>query len=93
MAVTGANLDQLAALGQEFNNDADAIDALIKRIDTMLPQAQWTGGNAQAFTNNWQNTWKTQLQAIADGQGGLRANGAYIKQQVQALRQATGTGG
>ena len=91
MAVTGANLEQLKQLSQEFLSDAQLIDALIPRIDAKLAAAQWTGGNATNFTNNWQSQWKPMLKSLADGDGGLRQNGNYINSQATALGQATGT--
>ena len=91
MAVTGANLEQLKQLSQEFLSDATQIDALIARIDAKLAAAQWTGGNATQFTSNWQSQWKPMLKNMADGDGGLQQNGQYINSQVSAIGQATGT--
>lgn len=92
MAVTGANLEQLKVLAQEFLSDADLIDAMVPRIDAKIAAAQWTGGHAQNFISHWVNEYKPMLKNLSDGQGGLRDNGNFINVNGQNLGQVTGTG-
>lgn len=89
--VSGADLEQLYTLGKNFCSDADQLETLITAIDNQIAASQWTGVTASQWQGTtWAEQFKPTLKNIAEGTGGLRQTGEWLKSQAQAIATATG---
>ncbi len=87
--MVGADLEQMAALENQFGNEANAVSDLIVRISGTVENTSWVGQYANEFRGKWEGEFKTALNnlvtALGEAQGVVAAN----KRNIAA---ATGQG-
>lgn len=86
MAQLGADVEQLDQLARTFNEEAGKIQQAVSRISGQVNGVWWKGPDADRFRNEWEGTYRNQLQRIADE---LRQQATKVRNQAQQQRQTS----
>ena len=62
----GADPDVMRGVGREFTNAGGDLRNLIARLNTQVQNISWTGGAASHFKGEWETSYVTKLNALAD---------------------------
>ncbi len=53
MAIWGADVEELKALGTDLTNKASDIKGILAQLNSKLQGTTWSGPDADRFRNNW----------------------------------------
>lgn len=67
MSFTGMDIGQVRQLGQQLNQKADEIEAIMQTLTGQLQAAQWVGQDRQTFESDWTGQYCTSLRTVAAG--------------------------
>lgn len=85
MAKLGLDPDAMAKLEAELKRDADTINTLTKKLDSMVKNTWWEGSDATKFKGAWDGGNRAALTRIANElQSTATAVRANLTQQTQA---------
>jgi uncharacterized protein YukE len=85
MPQIGGNIEQMQSLNQQFNKQAEQVDALIAAISGQLDNTWWIGPRAEAFKGEWGQKFVPTLKQLRDA---LRAAGQDVKTTAERLQAA-----
>ncbi|MFJ3957099.1 WXG100 family type VII secretion target [Arthrobacter sp. NPDC090010] len=86
MAVWGADVQQLKALGKKLDAGAHSIDDQRNQLTSALNGTQWMGPDADRFKNEWQSQHVPALNKVAEA---LRNAGKQAGQNADQQEQAS----
>lgn len=85
MTVLGMDIEQVYALANSMQQNAEAISTATSQLTSQIDSTQWTGQDQATFRSDWDSTYSVQLrnvvQALNDRYTHLRAE---ADQQTQA---------
>ena len=87
MAQLGADVEALDQLARRFNEEAQKIQQAISTISSQIDTTWWQGPDAERFRNNWQSSFRGQLQRIGESLGQAAQQ---CKRQADQQRQVSG---
>ncbi|MEZ2372548.1 MULTISPECIES: WXG100 family type VII secretion target [Arthrobacter] len=86
MAVWGADVQQLRALGKKLEAGAQTIDEQRNQLTSALNGVQWMGPDADKFKNEWQSQHVPALNKVAEA---LRTAGKNAAKNAQEQETAS----
>lgn len=87
MPEIGAQIDDLARLQSQFNQQSTTVDSLTSSIGTELSSAYWKGPAADRFRDSWTSSFEPTLRQL---QAALQDSAQEIAMRQQALVDAGG---
>jgi WXG100 family type VII secretion target len=84
----GARPEELETLHQHLQQHAAEVDDLMHHLTTTLGNTTWWGNHSDQFRNDWENSYKPNLQRMSDA---LNDAHAAVKSQKEAFLQIDGS--
>jgi len=85
MSTIAGSLEQLAALGRQFEQQSQTVDQLTSTIRSELGNALWEGPAADRFRSSWSSEFEPALRKL---QGALQEAGTEVNRRREALQAA-----
>lgn len=86
MAIWGADIQQLRALGAQLNSKAGEIDGILSNLTNLLNNTQWQGPDATRFHTEWTGQHTAALRQVASA---LRDAASKAQQNAAQQEQAS----
>lgn len=64
---SGADVEQLRGLSQDFSHHAADLEALTARLGSRISSVAWTGPDAQRFRAEWHDRLLRELKGVING--------------------------
>jgi uncharacterized protein YukE len=61
----GMDIQAVRALANQLHTDADEIDRIANTLTTQLGNAHWVGSDANNFRDNWNSSYRAQLNTVS----------------------------
>jgi uncharacterized protein YukE len=85
MALEGMDSEAVRMFANQLTTDADQIETVVNSLTSQLHGVQWIGADASRFTDNWDSTYRPQLQAVSNAlRDAASVANANVIQQEQA---------
>ena len=84
--IVGGNLEQLQALEQQLQADAQTVRDLQARISSVLGGTTWTGPASERFRAEWTQSFGPALGHLGEA---LSQNAGVVRSRKAAIQQAT----
>lgn len=82
----GAKLEDMAVLSGSFGTEAEQVEMLQGRVQSILDNTEWTGLVADEFRSRWNTEFVGALVALRDA---LSEASTVVEQRRAAIDQAT----
>lgn len=86
MAIWGADVQQVRALGTQLNQKAGDIDGILSTLTNLLSNTQWEGPDATHFRNEWSGQHTSALRNVASA---LRDAASKAQQNASQQEQTS----
>lgn len=89
MSIYGADPGQLSALGRNLQRQIETIQTVTSTVGTALSSTTWSGPARDRFEQDWNGTFRTALDRLAQA---FDAAGLDCIRRAEQLQQVMGAG-
>ncbi len=84
----GLDVQAVRSLGTQLSQEADSLEATLKKLTASLAQTQWVGPDATKFRNEWESQHTVALRNVINA---LRTTSSSAKSNADAQEQVSGS--